>query len=278
MEPGTRLSKRDCPETPDPQLHKIYRGIVGHLSFLVMMTRPDLAFAFAELSKFVQAPGEVHMRAAKHMLAYLAGTKDDGITYSKPTNKEDLNVLMGWVDSDFAADTDTRWLVSGYLISMNNGPISWKAKRQLCTTLSSAEAEFVAASVCGVEVIYLRNLLSDLGYEQTTPTTVFEDNAACILMSENPAHPDHSRHIDTRKWFLRDMVRDQMLKLVKCAGTQNVADAFTKSLPGPSFTKHREYMWGSRKPFEAFFCSVGAMAPSKERASWLSFNAAVSGG
>eukprot|EP00286_Rhodomonas_abbreviata_P017767 CAMPEP_0181321730 /NCGR_PEP_ID=MMETSP1101-20121128/18848_1 /TAXON_ID=46948 /ORGANISM="Rhodomonas abbreviata, Strain Caron Lab Isolate" /LENGTH=48 /DNA_ID= /DNA_START= /DNA_END= /DNA_ORIENTATION= len=46
---------------------------------------------------------------------------------------------------------------------MNCGPISWKSKRQACTTLSSAEAEFVAASMAGQEVIYLRNLLRDLG-------------------------------------------------------------------------------------------------------------------
>mmetsp|Transcript_30785 Transcript_30785/g.63700 ORF Transcript_30785/g.63700 Transcript_30785/m.63700 type:complete len:129 (+) Transcript_30785:1551-1937(+) len=56
LEPGIRLSKKDCPAMPDPVLHRLYRGMVGHLSFLVMMTRPDLAFAFAELSKFVQAP------------------------------------------------------------------------------------------------------------------------------------------------------------------------------------------------------------------------------
>ena len=139
---------------------------------------------------------------------------------------------------------------------MNNGPISWRAKRQSCTTLSSAEAEFVAASVCGQEVIYLCNLLRDLGYRQTSATKIFEDNAACIAMSENPAHPDRSRHINTRRWFLRDMVRDGVLKLAKCAGTQNVADAFTKSLPGPAYVKHRQYMWGSRIPFEAFHCRV----------------------
>ena len=65
---------------------------------------------------------------------------------------------------------------------MNCGPVSWKAKCQSCTTLSSAEAEFVAASVCGQEVIYLRNLMSDLGQEQPEQTIVFEDNTSCILM------------------------------------------------------------------------------------------------
>ena len=58
-----------------------------------MMTRPDLAFAFAELSRFVQAPGEAHMQAARHTLSYLAGTAEEGITYSAPTDPADLNLL-----------------------------------------------------------------------------------------------------------------------------------------------------------------------------------------
>eukprot|EP00961_Rhodomonas_salina_P167861 2263001-Rhodomonas_salina.1 len=57
LEPGTRLSKADSPQLVDPELQRRYRGMVGHISFLVSCTRPDLAFAYAELSKFVAYPG-----------------------------------------------------------------------------------------------------------------------------------------------------------------------------------------------------------------------------
>eukprot|EP00961_Rhodomonas_salina_P081845 1100360-Rhodomonas_salina.1 len=50
LEAGTRLTKEDLPEFVDPALHHRYQGITGHLSFLVTMTRCDLAFAYAELS------------------------------------------------------------------------------------------------------------------------------------------------------------------------------------------------------------------------------------
>eukprot|EP00961_Rhodomonas_salina_P051741 694813-Rhodomonas_salina.1 len=69
-------------------------------------------------------------------------------------------------------------------------------------------------------------------------------------MSENPVSAERSRHIDT--WFLCDMVHDGLLKLSKCAGTQNVTYALTKSLPAPSFHKHQEYLYCSHVPFEAF--------------------------
>eukprot|EP00961_Rhodomonas_salina_P233118 3149756-Rhodomonas_salina.1 len=64
------------------------------------------------------------------------------------------------------------------------------------------------------------------------------------------------------------MVRDKLLKLRKCAGTQNVADALTKSLPAPSFVKHREYLFGSWVPFEAFYVSIGERAASKAGTRW----------
>jgi hypothetical protein len=54
-------------------------------------------------------------------------------------------------------------------------------------------------------------------------------------MSENPTNRERSRHVDVRVHFLRDMVRDGSVKLIKCAGTQNVADALTKSLSRPAF-------------------------------------------
>eukprot|EP00961_Rhodomonas_salina_P118396 1593735-Rhodomonas_salina.1 len=158
---------------------------------------------------------------------------------------------------------------------MNNSPVSWRAKRQSCTTttstvtLSSAEAEFVAASMCGQEVIYLRNLLRDLGHSQGDhPTVIYEDNASCITMSENPVNAERSHHIDTRVWFLRDMIRDKLLRLRKCTGTQNVVDVLAKSLPEPSFTKHSEYLFGSRVPFEAFYVSIGELPVSSAGRAW----------
>jgi hypothetical protein len=137
--------------------------------------------------------------------------------------------------------------------------ISWRSSQQGGVTLSSSEAEFVAASQAGQKVVYLRVLLRRFGYTQKKPTEIWEDNASCIMMSENPTNlvcldrsrtltstcRDRSRHVDVKVHYLHDLVRDGHVKLVKCAGTQNVSDALTKSLAKPAFEKHREYMWGT---------------------------------
>ena len=185
------------------------------------MTIPDLAFAYSQLSKFVQYPGIVHLEAAERVLQYVRATYDQGITYCDPGTVM-LNKLSGWVDSDFASDVDTRKSMTGYLMSLNGGPISWKSSRQGGVTLSNREAEFVAASQAGQEVVYR----------------------------------DRSRHVDVKVHFLRDLVRDGHIKLVKCVGTQNVSDALPKTLPRPAFEKHKEYMIGTREPFTAFYTSI----------------------
>ena len=62
--------------------------------------------------------------------------------------------------------------------------------------------------------------------------------------------------VDTRVHYLRELVRDGHVKLLECAGPQNVADALTKSPPRPTLVKHRQLMWGTRIPFSAFHLSL----------------------
>ena len=80
----------------------------------------------------------------------------------------------------------------------------------------------------------------------------WEDNASCIMMSENPTNRDRSRHVDVQVHYLCDLDRVDHVKLVKCAGTRNVSDTLTKSLTRPTFEKHRKYLRGTL----AFFSSL----------------------
>ena len=82
----------------------------------------------------------------------------------------------------------------------------------------------------------------------TLPTKVYEDNLACIAMSENPVRRKFSRHIDIRRYFVRDLVAHSIMKLEPLRTHFMVADALTKSLPAPAHAKHRDVMIG-RVPF-----------------------------
>ena len=90
----------------------------------------------------------------------------------------------------------------------------------------------------------MREILRYFGYAQTAPTHIYESNLACVAMSENPVRRKFSRHIDIRRYFVRDMVAAGVLKSVPLRTHLMAADALTTSLPSPAHIKHRTIMLG----------------------------------
>ena len=128
---------------------------------------------------------------------------------------------------------------------LNGAAVSWKSKLQTVVALSTAEAEFVAASSMVQEVIYARKFLDNLGFPQTVPTQVFEDNSTCIAWSEGSVGgSDRAKHIDLREHFVHDAVKDDVLKLFVVASTDNVADILTKPLSKAPFQLLRTRIMG----------------------------------
>ena len=163
--------------------------------------------------------------------------------YTKPADC--ANLLWGYVDSDWAGCPDSRKSTSGYVLMLNGAAISWKSKRQSVVALSSAEAEFVAASSMVQEVIYIRKFLETLGFPQADPTPVFEDNRTCIAWSEGSVGgSDRAKHIDLRAHFVHDAVEHGVLKLTTIASVSNVADQLTKPLGAASLLDLRKKMMG----------------------------------
>ncbi len=81
-------------------------------------------FAYSQLGKFVQYPGVVHLQSTERVLQYVCGPYDQGFTYCD-LGSEVKNKLIGWVDCDFGSDPDTRKSMTDYLMSSNDGTISW---------------------------------------------------------------------------------------------------------------------------------------------------------
>jgi hypothetical protein len=103
----------------------------------------------------------------------------------------------------------------------------------------------LANVVIGQEVLYLREILRDFFVPQLQPTCIYEDNLACIAMSENPVRRKYSRHIDIRRYFVRELDLIGVLRLVALRTHLMFADALTKSLPGPAHIQHCGVMFGT---------------------------------
>jgi len=218
----------------DPTL---YKQIVGSLMYLTS-TRPDIMHAVSLISRFMEKPTELHLAAAKRIFRYLKGTVDFGVFYKK----EAKPVLFGFTDSDYAGDQDDRRSTSGYVFMMGSGAVAWSSKKQPIVTLSTTEAEFVAAASCACQAIWLKRLIEALHYMQQGPMSIYCDNVSAIKLSKNPVLHGRSKHIDVRYHFLRDLCKDDVIDLIYCRSEDQIADIFTKPLKLPVFMRLRNLL------------------------------------
>jgi hypothetical protein len=149
---------------------------------------------------------------------------------------------MEYTDSDYAEDVDDGKNTSGYVFLLSEGPVSWSSKKQPVVASSTIEIEFVAAASCACQGVWMRRILEKLGHSQGKCTTVLCDNSSTIKLSKNPVMHGHSKHIDVRFHFLRDLTKDGVIKLKHCVIQEQVADIMTKPLKINVFLKLHESM------------------------------------
>lgn len=207
--PGNRLSKDDNGKRVDAAN---FKQMVGCLMYL-LATRPDLAYVVCLIARYKEKPTEMHFAAAKRILRYLKGSLQYGILYKKGAMSCELE---GWSDSDYAGDLDDRKSTSGYVYKFGSGAISWSSKKQAIVTLSTTEAEFVAASSCACQGIWLRKILHHLYQTQRSCTKIYCDNSSSIKLSKNLVLHGRCKHVDVRYHFLRDLTKDGTIELMHC--------------------------------------------------------------
>ena len=217
------------------------RAACGSLLCLSTLTRPDLSEAVRNVCQFMQNPGTTHWKAVERIFQYLSGTLDRCICYSSPASSSPLSPVV-YSDSDFANDEDSRLSVSGGIAFLSGAPVLWICRTQSLVTLSTAEAETVALTDAMTEVIWLRNLLSDMGFKQTTPTQVYVDNTAAIAIANNEHSSRRTKHFDLRHRFNAQSIRAGHARVDHIPTDENLADIFTKSLPEARFSALRRPM------------------------------------
>jgi Reverse transcriptase (RNA-dependent DNA polymerase)/gag-polypeptide of LTR copia-type/GAG-pre-integrase domain len=233
INPGTNLSEKQCPTTPEDieEMRSVpYISAVGSLLYLAIATRPDIAYTVGLLARFNINPGKAHWAAVKHLFRYLKGTMDMELTFSPDTTTSEL--FVGYSDADHGGDKDSGYSTGAYVIKIGNGVISWKSKLQNVVTLSTTEAEYIAAVHTGQELKWLHNLLTELGYTFKDPHTLYIDNLSAISVTQNPEHHGRMKHLDLKYYWLRDEVtKKKTLKTVHCPTDFMPADILTKPLP-----------------------------------------------
>lgn len=207
-----------------------YQKLVGKLIYLTI-TRPDISFAVSLVSQYMHAPTVVHLCMVKRILRYLKKTIGRGIVMRRNGHTD----IIGFSDSDWAGNTIDRRSTTGYCMFVGRNLVSWKSKKQPVVARSSAEAEYRAMAAASCEMVWLKNLLTDLGFSPTSPMKLFCDNQAAMHIAANPVFHERTKHIEVDCHFIRQQVQSKVIQTHYIRSSDQLADAFTKVLSSTVF-------------------------------------------
>jgi hypothetical protein len=237
-----KVSEEESPALGDPGE---YRAMVGSLIYVMTGTRPDLCYIVTKLSQKLSKPTKANLETAKHVLRYLKGTSDQGLTFRKSNQPLKLN---GFCDSDWGASVIDRRSITGYNFQLtSSGPvISWKSRKQQTVALSTCEAEYIALANAVQEAKFLRQLCKDMKVSTGGDDVLIQvDNQGAINLARNPVHHQRSKHIDIKYHFIRSVIQAGIVSLKYVPTEENIADIFTKPTSKGKLEKFKLFLLGS---------------------------------
>ena len=228
MDEGTILTADDQPVAGSPEHAQMaarrdaYMSLVGGYLWLSNMTMWFLAYPAGQQARFLTNPGPSHFRAAIRTLIFL---RDGGARplVLAPNAKRGLDT---YVDSSWAS----RFSVSGCLVFYHGCLIHWFSKMQKSVSLSSAEAEYFGAMMTARDLVWLRDLLVDLGVLLHVASVVWSDSKSAVDMAFDPVAFKQTKHILRAAEFLRDLVAREVVTLRHVPGRVMIADLLTKAV------------------------------------------------
>jgi len=227
LETHLKFSKRQYSQTEEEESHifKVpYISAVGSLMYAMVCTRPDITHAVGVVSKFLSNPGKGHWEGVKWILRYLKGTSKMHLSF-----KRSNLTLQGFSDADLGGDLDGRKSTIGYIFTLGGTTINRKSKLQGRVSFSTTEAEYVVISEAAKEMIWLKNLLKELGKEKDE-SSLFSDSQSAICLAKNPILHSKCKHIELKYHFIRNLINDGDLILLKIPGAENPTDMLTKTV------------------------------------------------
>src|ERR1044072_8623112 len=231
IHPGSVLDKSDEKSPVDPTM---FIGMIGSLLYLTS-SRPDIMFSVCLCARFHVNPQESHLSTVKRILRYLIGTTSLGLVYEKD---EDFK-LNGFCDADYAGDCIERKITSGGCHFLGKCLISWTSKRQSTISLSTAEAEYVAAGSCCTQLLWVKHQLEDYNIHEHILPLLYNKTSA-INITKNPVQHSRTKHIEIKHHFIRDHVSKGHIDISYIHTDDQLADIFTKPLIENIFYHLRE--------------------------------------
>ena len=254
----------------DPDINRwrhVYQIIVGCVNWLATCTRPDIPLVLTFLTSYRNYPHPQHYKAAVHVLKYLTSTNEYGISFHSDSlatiqafnhfprhqNREayteatapspsECHQLTAYCDANWggkfvSAFEDGTQLelfkfrsLSGFLICLCSGPISWKSILQNKTALISCEAEIVATNKCTTELQSIKHRPHDIGIPEVySCTIIYNDNKAAVKWVASVTSKV-IKHLNLEENIVREWHQSKDVDVEHIPGIINPSNIFTKEM------------------------------------------------
>ena len=178
----------------------------------------------------MHSPRTPHLEAINKILRYLKGNPGMGI-WMKNNNS---NTICGYSDADWAGSFD-RKSTTGFCTFVGGNLVTWKSKKQNVVARSSAEAEYRAIASTASELIWIKQLLKDMGITSDQPMKMYCDNNSARHIALNPVFHERTKHIEVDCHFIREKVQAKEIETPFVRSEYQLADVFTKGLDPKPF-------------------------------------------
>jgi transposase InsO family protein len=233
-----QLVKNPSPkEDADPIMIHEYSSAIGCLMYLMLGTRPDLAFAVGRLSAFSHNPSRDHFLAVGRVLNYVHNSSTVGLRYYRTVN-EGAAIPFAHADASYNCCNEDGKSISGHVFFLGNAAFSWYSKKQSTVATSTMEAEYIAVFAASQQAAWVRHFFELIGFPLSSPLTIHCDNEATLAVSKGEQTHSKSKHLNPKLHSVRERIESNQIELEYVASASNIADVLTKALPEDSFVSH----------------------------------------
>jgi hypothetical protein len=175
---GYHPEKNDAPV--DPEMRSHFQMVIGSLLYLMIGTWPDISYAVTQLAQQSANPSKEYLEKALCICCYLLGTADYSLVYDGDSGKG----IIACTDSDWGQDKITGHSQTGFYLKLVNGVFLWNSHLQKTTALSSTKAEYMALSDCSCQVVWIKQMFEEIGYN-LAPIPICGDNQGSLFIAQN---------------------------------------------------------------------------------------------
>lgn len=212
-------------------------------------SRPEMANALRDLSRYNTNSSEDHVNAMHRAMRYAVATPGRGLTLA-PVGAWNGDpqyefVIKGMADASYKPYHDTAASVGGHAVFLQDAPIVEKSKVHQATTLSVTEAELSSGIECAQDMLFAMRVLESIGLRVKKPMQLLIDNKGAVDYANNWSSSGRMRHVCIKMNFLRELKENGVIDVEWCRTTDMPADLFTKNLGGSLFKKHTTVFCGN---------------------------------